>query len=56
MNWQKHLQKLRQKAKDRVASDRTPGKAHAGTVRLLHTLRPIGVAMAGPEVVDPYKD
>jgi tRNA-splicing ligase RtcB len=30
--------------------------AHAGTVRILHTLRPIGVAMAGPEVVDPYKD
>lgn len=26
------------------------------TIRVLHTLRPIGVAMAGSEVVDPYKD
>jgi tRNA-splicing ligase RtcB len=30
--------------------------AHAGTIRLLHTLRPLGVAMAGRNVVDPYKD
>jgi tRNA-splicing ligase RtcB len=30
--------------------------AHAGTVRILHTLRPLGVAMAGRDVVDPYKD
>jgi tRNA-splicing ligase RtcB len=29
---------------------------HAATIRVLHTLRPIGVAMAGPDVVDPYKD
>lgn len=29
---------------------------HRHTVRVLHTLTPIGVAMAGPEVVDPYKD
>lgn len=29
---------------------------HKGTVRVLHRLRPIGVAMAGEEVVDPYKD
>jgi tRNA-splicing ligase RtcB len=29
---------------------------HAGTVRVLHTLRPIGVAMAGAETHDPYKD
>ncbi len=29
---------------------------HEGTVRILHTLDPIGVAMAGPDVVDPYKD
>lgn len=31
-------------------------RAHAGTVRILHTLRPIGVAMAGEDVFDPYKD
>lgn len=29
---------------------------HAGTVRILHWLRPIGVAMAGRETFDPYKD
>jgi tRNA-splicing ligase RtcB len=31
-------------------------ESHAGTVKILHTLIPIGVAMAGPENVDPYKD
>jgi tRNA-splicing ligase RtcB len=31
-------------------------KEHEGTIRILHTLRPLGVAMAGPEVRDPYKD
>jgi tRNA-splicing ligase RtcB len=30
--------------------------AHAGTIRILHTLRPLGVAMAGRHVVDPYRD
>jgi tRNA-splicing ligase RtcB len=29
---------------------------HADTVRVLHTLRPIGVAMAGEGEFDPYKD
>jgi len=29
---------------------------HAGSVRVLHTLRPLGVAMAGPDTFDPYKD
>jgi tRNA-splicing ligase RtcB len=29
---------------------------HAGTVRILHTLSPIGVAMAGAGEFDPYKD
>lgn len=27
-----------------------------GTIRIIHTLRPIGVVMAGDDVVDPYKD
>ena len=31
-------------------------EAHAGTIRVLHTLRPLGVAMAGRDIVDPYKD
>ena len=29
---------------------------HEGTVEVLHRLRPIGVAMAAADVVDPYKD
>jgi tRNA-splicing ligase RtcB len=30
--------------------------AHAGSIRVQHTLRPLGVAMAGRDVHDPYKD
>jgi tRNA-splicing ligase RtcB (3'-phosphate/5'-hydroxy nucleic acid ligase) len=30
--------------------------AHAGTIRVTHTLRPLGVAMAGRDIYDPYKD
>src|SRR4051812_28236032 len=30
--------------------------AQAGTIRILHTLNPLGVAMAGRDIVDPYKD
>jgi tRNA-splicing ligase RtcB (3'-phosphate/5'-hydroxy nucleic acid ligase) len=30
--------------------------AHAGSIRVKHTLRPLGVAMAGRDVQDPYKD
>jgi tRNA-splicing ligase RtcB (3'-phosphate/5'-hydroxy nucleic acid ligase) len=29
---------------------------HADTVRVLHRLRPLGVAMAGADTFDPYKD
>jgi tRNA-splicing ligase RtcB len=29
---------------------------HAGSLRILHTLKPLGVAMAGEDVFDPYKD
>lgn len=29
---------------------------HAGTIEVLHKLRPIGVAMAGADTFDPYKD
>jgi tRNA-splicing ligase RtcB len=29
---------------------------HAGSTRILHTLTPLGVAMAGDEIFDPYKD
>jgi tRNA-splicing ligase RtcB len=31
-------------------------EAQGETVRVNHTLRPIGVAMAGPRDWDPYKD
>lgn len=30
--------------------------AHAGSIRVLHTLKPLGVAMAGEDVVDLYSD
>jgi len=30
--------------------------AHAGTIEILHRLTPIGVAMAGADTFDPYKD
>jgi tRNA-splicing ligase RtcB len=30
--------------------------AHGDTIRILHTLTPMGVAMAGADVFDPYKD
>ena len=29
---------------------------HAGTIRILHTLQPLGVAMAGADEHDPYRD
>ncbi|MBS1722443.1 MAG: RtcB family protein [Armatimonadetes bacterium] len=29
---------------------------HGDSIRVVHTLKPIGVAMAGPDVRDPYKD
>jgi tRNA-splicing ligase RtcB (3'-phosphate/5'-hydroxy nucleic acid ligase) len=48
-----------------AAADEAPGAykrldevlaAHADTIRVLHTLTPIGVAMAGPDIYDPFKD
>ncbi len=30
--------------------------AHGATIRVLHTLTPLGVAMAGANEFDPYKD
>lgn len=30
--------------------------AHAGSIRVVHTLQPLGVAMAANDVIDPYKD
>jgi tRNA-splicing ligase RtcB len=29
---------------------------HGDTIEVLHTLKPIGVAMAGRDTFDPYKD
>jgi tRNA-splicing ligase RtcB len=31
-------------------------EAHGETIRVLHTLTPLGVAMAGANEFDPYKD
>jgi hypothetical protein len=33
-----------------------PLAQHAGTIRVLHTLRPFAVAMAGEAEFDPFKD
>lgn len=30
--------------------------SHAGTIEIVHSLKPRGVIMAGPSEVDPYKD
>lgn len=30
--------------------------SHQGTIKVLHTLHPVGVCMAGEDVFDPYKD
>jgi len=30
--------------------------AHKNHIRVLHTLKPVGVVMAGPDEYDPYKD
>ena len=47
------------------AADEAPGAykrldqvldAHGDTIRVLHRLRPVGVAMAGPDIFDPFKD
>jgi tRNA-splicing ligase RtcB len=47
------------------AADEAPGAykrldtvlaAHADTIEVLHRLTPIGVAMAGADTFDPYKD
>jgi tRNA-splicing ligase RtcB len=48
-----------------AAADEAPGAykrlsevlaAHGDTIKVLHTLTPIGVAMAGADVYDPFKD
>jgi tRNA-splicing ligase RtcB len=48
-----------------AAADEAPGAykrldqvlaAHADTIRIVHTLTPLGVAMAGPDIVDPFRD
>ena len=48
-----------------AAADEAPGAykrldavldAHGDTIRILHRLQPIGVAMAGPDIHDPFKD
>ena len=29
---------------------------HDGTIRVVHVLEPIGVAMAAPDEIDPFRD
>jgi hypothetical protein len=33
----------------------SPG-SHGGSIRIVHKLQPLGVAMAGADVFDPYND
>lgn len=67
INWQEARESLRQKGVELRGGgpDESPGvykrlpevlAYHDGTIEILHTLRPIGVAMAGEGEFDPYKD
>lgn len=67
IDWQATLADLREKGIELRGggADEAPGAykrlsevlAHHGdTIKVLHTLRPVGVAMAGANEVDPYKD
>ena len=38
------------------AQDALAPAFEVASVRVLHTLRPLGVAMAGKDVYDPFKD
>ena len=31
-------------------------KHHEGTIKVLHTLKPVGVVMAGKDIFDPFSD
>jgi hypothetical protein len=44
------------KARWRTGACRRSSPKHAGTVRVLHMLRPFAVAMAGAGEFDPFKD
>jgi RNA-splicing ligase RtcB len=54
-----------QRRRDRLARNEAPGAykdietvltAHGDTINIEHVLRPVGVAMAGADVFDPFKD
>lgn len=67
IDWDATLRDLRRKGIELRggAADEAPGAYkrldevlayHGETIRVLHRLRPIGVAMAGEDVYDPFKD
>jgi len=67
IDWEAAMRELRELGIELrgAAADEAPGAykrlgdvlaAHEGTVEILHELRPLGVAMAGPETPDPWKD
>jgi tRNA-splicing ligase RtcB len=61
MNWVKHKKvELRGAGTDESPHcyKRLPEvlKEHSETIRILHTLKPIGVARAGENEKDPFKD
>jgi tRNA-splicing ligase RtcB (3'-phosphate/5'-hydroxy nucleic acid ligase) len=67
INWEETRASLRERGivLRGGAADEAPGAYkrleevlayHEGTIRIVHKLTPIGVAMAGDEIEDPYKD
>lgn len=42
-------------AREKILGELPPFAAHGDSVRVKHTLRPLGLAMAGRDVQDPYK-
>jgi tRNA-splicing ligase RtcB len=67
IDWEAAKRELRQRGIELRGggADEAPGvykrlddvlDAHRGSIRIRHTLRPLGVAMAGDDVLDPYRD
>jgi tRNA-splicing ligase RtcB len=67
IDWPATLEEMREKGIELrgAAADEAPGAykrldsvlaAHADTIRIVHTLTPLGVAMAGADTYDPFKD
>ena len=68
INWEETRSRLYQQNKIEIrgaGADEAPEvyknlktvlNAHKNTIKIIHTLKPIGVAMASENIQDPYKD